>query len=221
MSYSDTLRIAHLEREEAVNTMRQYQRFNSQYPGKEVITGALWDTLQYPQAGALRLEFFAANRATLDLSNMTGNGQLPQPESFLVRSIQVYIKNRPESTATAAAGAVQADSLEDIANIVHNGALTFIVGQKDYGIYPVDCLPAGGGPWGTLCVNDVLIAGAAVSYANNGFPHTTHVFALAVPVLIAPQINFRCAITWAALLPIIRATMIQVALVGDSIRAIQ
>lgn len=204
-----------------MRTLNQYRQFNSQYPGKEVITAALWDTLLYTSAATVRLEFFAANRATLDLSNMTGNGQLPQPESFLVRTIQVYFKNRPESTATAAGGAVQPDSLEDICLLAHLGNLQFIVGQKDYGIYPVDSLPAGGGAWGTLAVNNVLIAGGACSYGNNGFPHTSHVFALAIPVLIAPQINFRCIMTWNAAVTLIRNVNIQVVMSGDLIRAIQ
>jgi len=199
----------------------QYQAYAAQFPGKEVIDGVLYDTVQYPQAGALRLTFFNALRATIDLSNMRAAGQLPYPEEFCIRAIRFYVKAFPESTATAAAASVQLDAVNVISQMVNTGVLQLNIGQKDYGIYPLSNLPAGGGPFGVIVVNNVLIAGAACSFANNGYPHIRNTFTLAKPITIPSQMNFNVTITWAALAPVIRATNVTVALEGDLIRAIQ
>ena len=205
-----------------VDTLQQYAQYNSQYlAGKEVIDGALWDSLLYTSATTTQLIFFNATRATLDISNMRAAGQLPAPESFLIRSIRVYFKNRPESCATAAAGGVQPDSLNDIYLLIATGVLTLNIGQKDYGIYPLSLLGSGGGPNGYMAVNNVLIAGGAAGYGQNGKPDNRSVFVLAKPVLIKSQINFNCTVTWPAAVTLIRNVNIEVVLDGDLIRAIQ
>jgi hypothetical protein len=205
-----------------VNSLQDYAQYNSQYlAGKEVIDAALWDSLLYTSATTTQLTFFNGTRATIDISNMRAAGQLPSPESFLIRSIRVYFKNRPESTATAAAGSVQPDSLNDIFLLVSTGVLTLNIGQKDYGIYPLSLLGCGGGPSGYMSVNNVLIAGGACSYGQNGQPDNRSVFALAKPVLLKSQINFNCTVTWPAAVTLIRNVNIEVVLDGDLIRAIQ
>ena len=205
-----------------MESLQQYQAYNSQFPaGKEVIDASLWDTLPYATGVTVALQFFTALRATIDLSNMRAAGQLPAPESFLIRAIRVYFKNQPESTATAAAGAVQPDSLMDIFLIITTGTLVLNIGQKDYGIYPLHMLPAGGGACGSMCVNNVLIAGAAASYGQNGRPHIRNRFVLAKPILIKSQINFNVTVTWPAFVGPIRTFKMCVALDGDLIRAIQ
>jgi hypothetical protein len=204
-------------------SLQQYAQYNSQFVqgGKERIDAALWDSLLYTSTATTQLIFFNNTRATIDLSNMRVSGQLPAPESFLVRAIRVYFKNRPESTATAAGGAVQPDSLNDIQLLIATGVLTFNIGQKDYGIYPLSLLPAGGGPSGNLAVDNVLIAGGAASFGQNGVPDSRALFALCYPVLINSQINFNCTLTWPAAVTLIRNVNIEVTLDGDLIRAIQ
>jgi len=215
--------------------LAQYRAYSSIYPrGRDIIDGALWDTLPYVSgaAGTTRLEFFSAVRATLDLSNMRAAGQLPVPESFLVRSIRVYFRTYPQGI-TLAAG-LQTGMIENVAVLSHQGALTFNVGQTDWGIYPVDMLPAGGGVCGSLCQIGIATNVVSIEYAQNGVPEFRNSFTLAVPVLIEPQVNFRCVMTWpgtAAFPPAAPYTlvlpagvpnlMIQVVLMGDHARGIQ
>jgi len=201
--------------------LRQYAQYQTQYPGKEVIDAALWDTVLYTSAATVALTFFNALRATIDLSNMRAAGQLPAGESFMIRAIRVFFKGRAESTATAAAGAVQPDAIDDIAQLVDSGVLQLNIGQKDYGIYPLYLLAAGGGPYGGIAVENILVAGAAASYGQNGDPHIYNTFTLSVPILIKSQINFNCVLTWPAALTLIRNVNIQVVLDGDLIRSIQ
>lgn len=202
--------------------MTDYTQFNSQFPGREVIDGALWDTLTYTSGATTVLNFFNAVRATIDLSNMTQAGLLPAPDSFLVRAIRIFFKNRPESTATAAAGAVEVSSHDDLSLLLDNAAVVFTIGQKDYGIYPAKTLPAGGGAFGKIAVNNILVAGAAVDFATNGVPHIYNTFTLGKPVLIKSQINFGVQMTWpAGFVTLIRSVNISVVLDGDRIRAIQ
>jgi hypothetical protein len=114
-----------------MDSLQQYQAYNSQFPaGKEVIDASLWDTLPYATGVTVALQFFTALRATIDLSNMRAAGQLPAPESFLIRAIRVYFKNQPESTATAAAGAVQPDSLMDIWLLITTGTLVLNIRNR-------------------------------------------------------------------------------------------
>lgn len=215
--------------------MQQYRAYSSIYPrGRDVIDGALWDTLPYVSgaAGTTRLDFFATVKATVDLSNMRAAGQLPVPESFLVRSIRVYFHTQPQGV-TGAAG-LQAGMIENVAVLAHQGALTFNVGQTDWGMYPLDMLPAGGGVSGRVIHQGVAAATVQVEYAQNGVPEFRNSFALAVPVLIEPQVNFRCVVTWpgtAAFPPAapytlvlpagILSLMITVVLMGDHSRGIQ
>lgn len=205
-----------------MGSLAQYAQYNSQYlAGKEVIDAALWDTLTYTSATTTLLTFFNAVRATIDLSNMRSAGQLPAPESFLIRAIRVYVKNRPESTATDAAGALQTGSYEDIQLLTQTGVLTLNIGQKDYGIYPLHLLGGGGGPFPALAVDNVLIAGGAVSFATNGRPDVRCVYTLAQPILIKSQINFNATIQWNAAVTLVRNVNLTVVLDGDLIRAIQ
>lgn len=201
--------------------MSDYTQFNSQYPGREVIDGALWDTLLFTSAATTLLTFFNNTRATIDLSNMTQAGQLPSPDSFLVRAIRIFFKNRPESQNSTAAATVQTGSTDDIRRVLENAALIFNIGQKDYGIYPAVTIPAGGGVWGTMGISNVLIAGSNVDWANNGRPHIYNTFTLGKPVLIKSQINFNVQLFWNAALALVRNVNIMVVLDGDRIRAIQ
>jgi len=203
-------------------SLRNYAQYNSQFlAGKEVIDAALWDTLLYTSAATTQLIFFNATRATLDLSNMRVAGQLPAPEQFLVRAIRVYFKNRPESSATAAAGNIEPNSVEDIQLLIDNGACQLNIGQKDYGIYPIHLIAAGGGVAGKLAVDNILVGGAAVSFGTNGRPHIKNTFTLAIPVLIKSSINFNVTLTWPAAVTLIRNVNISVVLDGDLVRAIQ
>jgi hypothetical protein len=200
---------------------KAYKNYNTQYPDAETIGWIWYDTVLYTSAATLALTLFNAVRATPDLSNMEVAGQLAAPKAFLVRAIRFYVKQRPESTATAAAGAAQTGAISNIALLCNTGFLSLIIGAKEYGQFPLWTLQSGGGAYGGLTVNNVLIAGGAADAGNNGFPDSRNILTLTKPLFIAPQINFQVNLTWPAALTLTRNTNITVALDGDLIRPVQ
>lgn len=198
-----------------------YLKYSTQFPKSEVISGALWDTVQYAAAGQLQLTYFTAVRATRDLSNMDVGGQLAYPRAFLVRAIKLYLKARPESVNQVAPAAVQTGLTDNIAGMLNGGALQITIGSKTYGPYPLIAIPSGGGPYGMMLVNNILIAGGFADAANNGWAHVRNAYTLSVPLFIEPQMNFRVDLFWGAVFAITRATNLTVCFEGDLFRPVQ
>ena len=199
-----------------------YSKYAALFPGREVIDQPLWDTATYTSAATTQLRFFNVTRATLDLSNMRVAGQLPFPEELYLRSVRVFVKNFAESINVVAAGNIQTGAADNINRLISTAALTLTIGNKNYGIYPLHTLPAGGGAQPVVnAVNNILIGGGAVDYAQTGRTHVRNNFALAVPIMIKSQQQFFVDIVWAAALTLTRNVNIQVVLDGDLIRGIQ
>jgi hypothetical protein len=123
----------------------------------EIVRQSLYDTIIYPTAGLTNMTFFAlpqgqgitsapggaAGVKSIVDTNMTLAGQLPAPQGFFVESVEVDFQ--PGSTATAntfalqtptafnavAAATVQAGE-NDVNAFYTTGALTFVIGQKNY-----------------------------------------------------------------------------------------
>lgn len=201
---------------------RQYSQYNTQFEGQlETIGGVLYDTVTYVSAATTNLRMFNVARATLDLSNMLAQGQLPYPTSFLIRAVRLFIKQRPESIATAAAAAAQGGAFDNIAQLLISGVCTLQVGSKPYFQYPLWAIPAGGGAYGNLAVNDILVGGSLADYGNVGYPDSKNGLTLTKPVLIAPQINFFVDLFWPAALTLTRNVNITVLFDGDLTRQVQ
>jgi hypothetical protein len=201
---------------------KAYKDYNTQYPKTEVISGCLWDTVNYTSTVTLQATFFMATRATLDLSNMRVSGQLPYPMAFLARAIRFYLKMAPYSLNVPAAGNVEAAAMDTIALLINSGALVITIGDKQYGAFPLWTIPSGGGPFGVIGTTNVLIGGANVSYGSIGYPHIMNVMTFAQPLFIDAQMNFRVDIYWAAALTIVQTPLpMSVVLEGDILRPAQ
>lgn len=198
-----------------------YQRLATTTGQAEVLHWMLWDTLTYTSAATLNLAFFQTVKATFDLSNMEIGGQLPAPRQFLIRSMRLFIKQRPESVNVVAPPAVQTGALNNVALLFYNAGVQINIGSKEYGRYPAHLFLAGGGPSGQIQVSNVLIAGATVDYGQLGKPSGKNIFTFATPMLIEPQINFNVTLTWAAAQTLTRSLPICCLLEGDLIRPIQ
>lgn len=198
-----------------------YLKYSTQFPKSEVINGALWDTVQYAQAGQLQLTFFTATRATVDLSNMEINGQLAYPKAFLIRAIKLYLKQRPESVNQTAPAAIQTGAINNVAGILNGGALQLTIGSKTYGPFPLWALQSGGGAFGGLAVNGTLAAGDYADAGGFGWPVSKNAYTLSVPLFIEPQMNFRVDLYWGVVFAITRATNLTVAFEGDLFRPVQ
>jgi len=198
-----------------------YRQFNTQYPRSEVVSGMLWDTIAFTNA-TLQLTFFTVAKATVDLSNMIIGGQLPYPMAFLVRSIRLFLKQRPESANVVAPAGTQVGAVNNIALLYNTGSFQITVGAKQYGIYPLWILSSGGGPYGFMNVINILIAGGMADYGGMGTPHSRNAFTLAQPLFIEPQMSFKVDLYWPAALALTRTPLpLCVAFEGDLIRAVQ
>lgn len=202
---------------------QDYQKFATLTSGREVIHGALWDTLTYTSGATVFLNFFQQSLAALsyDVTNILNPGQLPYPEQFLVRAIRMWLRQRPESVDSPAAGNIQTGALNNVSLLVNTGLLIITHGSKEYGRYPLRDITAGNGISGNIGVSNILVGGASVDYGQNGTPDSRNIFALAKPLLIETSMNFLYQMTWPAALTLTRNTPICLALEGDLIRPVQ
>lgn len=200
---------------------KAYLKYATQMDKFEVINGALWDTLTYTSATTLRLTYFTATRATVDLSNMEVAGQLPYPKAFLARSLKVFLKQRPESVNEVAATNPQTGAVNNIAQLFNTGALQITIGSKNYGTYPLWVFGCAGGPSGIMLQSNILIAGSYADYAQSGRAHSRDGFTFAVPLFIEPQMNFNVDLQWGAVVTLTRNLTLTVAFEGDLIRPVQ
>jgi hypothetical protein len=204
-----------------------YAEYATLTAGREVIHGALWDTLLYTSAATVQLNFFqqtiAAN--TFDITNMQNAGQLPYPNQFLVRAIRLFIKQRPESVDAAAVTNVQTGAVNNVAQITNTGLLVITHGSKEYGRYPLHMLAAGNGPYGVMGVGDIGAAGPIpgfADYGQNGIPTARNVFTLGKPMLIETSMNFLYQLLWpAGAVTLTRSVNLCLCLEGDLIRPVQ
>ncbi len=204
-------------------TLAAYNQYRTTYPDVEVIGGVLWDTIPFVSAATLRLTLFNAARATPDLSNMDTPGMLTNNKAFLVRAIRWRLLQEPRSVARAAAGAVQAGSFDNLAQLMNTGFFRLTVGAKPYAEFPLWVIPGGQGPWGGWAIDgDTPSPGDYVDFATNGVPSPDNVFSLSQPLFISPLINFFAELLWPVVITLEGGTTnVQVVLDGDLMRPVQ
>lgn len=181
----------------------------------QTISWIWFHKLTYVSTTTTQLTFFNAVPATPDLGNMELAGQLSGMKAFVVNAIRVHF-----ATANVIAGAAPLSG-DDVALLINNGTLNFTVGQKNYGLWPLHALPAGGG----VHINPAGAGGEAgdefIGIAQNGVPDPRCVYTLTHPLLIEPQINFDCQIRWPAAQTLSGNLAITVMLDGSLIRPVQ
>jgi hypothetical protein len=153
----------------------------------EIIQDTLWDSLTYTSASTTSLTFFVESIATVknDITNMQQPGMLPNPESFLVQAVRIFMKWTPTSAATLAANVAN-----DIALLFNTAIFTAKFGNKTYGPWPAWMLSAGGGPDIRLSAN--ATPPIITSYAQLGGP----LWSLFPSLMISPLQAFQASLTW-------------------------
>lgn len=202
----------------------EFQQYDTQYKGqKERICYSLYDTVMYVSAASVQLFLFNIVRATLDLSNMEQAGSLPAPKAFFMRAVRFYVKQEPQSSARAAAGAVQVGAISNIKLLTNTGVLQLTIGSKLYMQTPLWKIPSGGGAFGGLASDgDVADPGEVQDWAVCGYPHVRNALTLAVPIFLGPGVNFRVELTWPAAVALAGGnTPISVVFDGDLVRQVQ
>ena len=169
----------------------------------EVLDKVFWDTQQYAQAGSTLLTFFQALPANIELGNLDQPGIIGGNRPFLIRAISVAFR-----TLVAA----------DIAILARRGVLRLNIGNKDYGEWPVEMLPPGGGVYAFFTTGVVT---QQVEAATFGVPDARNCYTLTKPLLIPPQLNFRATLEYQAAQAISVATQVTVLLKGEIVRYVQ
>lgn len=191
------------------------EKYGTLLPQSQIINWTLYDTLTYTSAATTLLTYFNAIRATRDLGNMEVASVIPHPKAFIVRSISVAILREALLATTGV------NAWTDVARLIYNGWLVLTIGNKEYGVWVLDRLPAGGGPWSDISNAGAEAVNESVGGATNGVPAANNTYQLSQPLLIDPNINFNVTLNWATAQTLTGNANIRVYLDGEMIRPVQ
>ena len=162
-------------------TLADLQQYTTMVPGSvELTRSVLYDTVAYAQAGQTSLTLFqlpvGQNSKTFADTNMTAAGQLPQPQSFLIQTMEIYFY--PGSAVLpAAAGLSTTVGVSNFVNDTYKfsrygGYLNLHIGSKDYVTEgPFMKFPPRNGMSGFAGIADTTVSSAnQVAYCSNGGP---------------------------------------------------
>lgn len=139
----------------------------------------------------------AQRSATLTDCNNSSAGEMPAEEEFLVYAISIEVFRWTLSGTTYS----HYNAAEPIGNAPNIGTLQWMlitsltVSQKDYFQAGMGWFPTGYGPW----IAPANTAGAALTYASNGFPSREAIDRAPVPVHIGGTEKFSVNFTNAGL----------------------
>jgi hypothetical protein len=190
----------------------------------EFIADTLYDTQTYAGAGQTTLTYFqtAAGR-TIDLTNMTLNGMIPDRQGFLVMSIRCHVIASPFSSARAAAATSQPGVINDMqVSVLGKGTVQFNFLNKNYGTFPLWLLPAGGGVSPFLALEGATAdPGGQVDFANNGYPDARNIYVLEQPLFLPPMTKLGVVANWPSALAILQNMLVKILFDGLMVRPIQ
>lgn len=119
-----------------IPTLADLQQYDVNRRGEyEGIRQSLYDSATYATAGQTQLQFFqipqGQSSKTIADTNMKAAGQLPQPQHFLVESIEIYLFPGvlPVIEDTTI---VESEFTNDMYTIAKSGSLDFFIGSKSY-----------------------------------------------------------------------------------------
>lgn len=184
-------------------TLMNLQQYNTMVAGSvELTRSVLYDTVAYAQAGQTSLTFFqlpvGQSSKTYQDTNMTAAGQLPQPQSFLIQTMELYFY--PASTVLPANAGLSttvgvSNFVNDTYKVFKYGSyLNLFIGSKNYVTdAPLQKFPPRNGLSGFAGIADTTVSSAnSVAYASNGGP----VYEINPPILLTPNVNFNVSLNW-------------------------
>jgi hypothetical protein len=186
--------------------------------GLEVVPSMLWDTQTYTDNVTTILPFFTSTPANDSISNVNPPASLPNPNSFLIKTIGIFFPNTFETLTQGAAAAALAGQFNDILLLVNTGLLRLTIGDKPYGPWPMYRLPIA-----TYPKQQYSAAGAAAANVITGYGNTDGpMYPILPPLLIAPTQRFKVTLEWpAGAVDLAANRSIKVVLDGQLSRAIQ
>lgn len=186
--------------------------------GLEVVPHILYDTQLYTSATTQILSFFTTAPANDSVSNVNPPAVLPNPSSFLIKTIGIFFPNTFETLTQGAAAPSLASQFNDILLLVNTGIARLTIGDKPYGPYPMYRLPVS-----TYPKQQFTAAGAAAANVLSGYGQTDGpMYPILPPLLIAPMQRFKLTLEWpAGAVTLSGNRNIKVLLDGQLSRAIQ
>jgi hypothetical protein len=153
-----------------------------------LIKQPLWDiqTFDFDKSGGYStLKFFQSARVDNVHSNMVNQGQLPDPITFLLGSLQVLIQIK-SATATKA--------VIDVGLLTHGTAIFNINGAKQFEV-PIPLCPGGGG----MRIQGMQALATEYVVAGNGSIEPDAIFVVDPKIEIPPKVAFDVTLDWGAI----------------------
>jgi len=160
----------------------------------EIIHRPIWDTQTYTDATTLSINFFQTPQANQGLGNET----FPLKNSYLCAAIGVYFKDQAENNVPGTDLTAWASVFNNHVLLANTGVLNIIIGNKEYGPFPLWKLSPGGGVWGIVGAAGTATAAAVVNYSQLGIPDPRALFKLAIPLVIPQNTRTVMTMNWAA-----------------------
>lgn len=188
-----------------IPSLQDVRRFDVNRRGEyEGIRQTLYDSATYALAGQTQLQFFQTpngqSSKTIADTNMTSAGQLPQPQFFLVESIEILFFPGVSPTIFNTTIA-ETEFSNDVYAVAKSGSLNFFIGSKTY----LEEAPIGRFPpktkLGVESAHSIQeLQGTAADAENQVSTDyacwTGRPYFLDPPVLLVPNQNFKIDLNW-------------------------
>lgn len=186
--------------------------------GLEVIPHILYDTQTYTDNTTTLMTFFTSVPANESISNVNPPSILPNPNSFLIKNIGIFVPIELTTTDQGAADAALPSPFNDIVLLVNTGICKLFIGDKPYGPWPMYRLPIGTYPKMSIAAAGAEAANLLSAFGNTDGP----LYPLLPPLLVAPMQRFKLTLEWpAGAVNLLANRTIKVVLDGQMSRAIQ
>lgn len=168
-------------------------------PGVEEIIGwPVFDRFTFVSGTSVEFDAFAQSRTGF-AGNMKQGGQFPAGTHFLALAGRLIFKAKPRITAEIAnAAAVAASVMDDLTELLFEGTVEMVIGDKRYGRYPQALWPGGAGAVGNVFGVGATAANSnmLVSSASNGVSDPRAVFTFAKPLYLQPLFSWHTELRW-------------------------
>lgn len=158
--------------------------------GLEIIPAHLWDTQPYVGGQTRELRFFTDIQGkNLNETNLKQQGQLPNPEAFLIQNIRIFFKNPVQSDDSGDGAATPlVSAANDLVQLSTMGVVQLTIGEKPYGPFLPWTLPANSFVKGAFSTGSDLLA--------NYMQIDGMLYPLDPNLMIATGQNFEVVISW-------------------------
>lgn len=212
-----------IKMEGKIPTLSDLQQFDVNRRGEyEGIRQTFYDYNTYDSAGQTSLQFFQIPKGqggkTIADTNMTSAGQLPQPQHFLVESIEILLFPGVLPVAEAAAAPTESEFTNDMYTVSKSGSLDFFIGSKSYlQEAPIGRFPPKTKMQPEFAVHFTQAVAADQQITMDYSAWVGRPYYLDPPVLLVPNQNWNVTLSWPTLVPLPSGEDARIGVVLDGI----